>query len=35
MSVHDAIVQVLLILIPASVLALINKFRGVRDRDSD
>jgi hypothetical protein len=35
MSVHDAIVQVLLILLPAAVLALINNFRGVRDRDSD
>lgn len=28
MSVHDAIVQVLLIVIPAAVLALINNFRG-------
>lgn len=35
MSVHDAIVQVLLILLPVSVLALINNFRGVRDRDSN
>jgi hypothetical protein len=35
MSVHDAIVQVLLILIPAAVLALINNFRGNRrDRDT-
>jgi hypothetical protein len=36
MSVHDAIVQVLLILIPAAVLALINNFRSdIRDRDSN
>jgi len=31
MSVHDAIVQVLLVVIPAAILALINNFRG---RDS-
>jgi uncharacterized integral membrane protein len=35
MSIHDAIVQLLLILIPLAILALINNFRGdVRDRDS-
>jgi hypothetical protein len=35
MSLQDAIVQVLLIVIPAAVLALINNFRGTsRDRDS-
>jgi hypothetical protein len=31
MNVHDAVVQVLLIVIPAAILALINNFRG---RDS-
>jgi hypothetical protein len=31
MSVHDAVVQVLLIVIPAAILALVNNFRG---RDS-
>jgi hypothetical protein len=34
MSIHDVVVQVLLILIPAAVLELINNFRGdIRGRD--
>jgi hypothetical protein len=28
MSIHDAIVQILLIVLPAAILSLINNFRG-------